>query len=179
MRDCSRARLVALDGSLFRAVASAKKILGRREIEEARDRLDRRIADYLSGLDTADASEPDDAGGAVESAMAMLESAGANWIAWQAGLDKTGRATVVEGEADARPMGKGKGSKPPAYNVQSVVDADSGLIVHHDVTDETSDNRMLHPMARATVALAFSNRAAPPAQDAMSAGTSMRMRSTG
>ncbi|MBZ9793912.1 hypothetical protein K9B32_28100 [Rhizobium sp. 3T7] len=47
---------------------------GRREIEEARDRLDRRIADYLSGLDTADASEPDDAGGAVESAMAMLES---------------------------------------------------------------------------------------------------------
>ncbi len=144
------ARLVALDGSLFRAVASAKKILGRREIEEARDRLDRRIADYLSGLDTADASEPDDAGGAVESAMAMLESRRGELDRMAGWLDETGRATVVEGEADARPMGKGKGPKPPAYNVQSVVDADSGLIVHHDVTDETSDNRMLHPMARAT-----------------------------
>lgn len=55
---------------------------------------------------------------------------------------------LVEGEQDARPMGKGP--KPPSYNVQTAVDADTGLIVHHEVTNEPTDNRMLHPMAKAT-----------------------------
>jgi transposase len=43
-----RARLVALDGSKFRAATSAKRIMGRREIAEETARLDRRIADYLA-----------------------------------------------------------------------------------------------------------------------------------
>ena len=46
-------------------------------------------------------------------------------------------------------MGKGNGPKPPSYNVQTAVDADTGLIVHHDVTDEVTDNRLLHPMSMA------------------------------
>jgi transposase len=56
-----RARLVALDGSKFRAAASPKRIMGRREIVEEAARLDRRIADYLAGLDESDAREPDEA----------------------------------------------------------------------------------------------------------------------
>jgi transposase len=144
------ARLVALDGSKFRAVASAKKIVGRREIEEERIRLDRKIAAYLLRLDTADASEPDDAGDAVASAIASLESRRGELDRMARRLDEEGRTTLVDGEEDARPMGKGKGRKPPAYNVQTAVDADTGLIVHHDVTDEATDNRMLHPMAKAT-----------------------------
>ena len=47
------ARLIALDGSKFRAVASGKKIMGRREIAEEAVRLDRKIAGYLAGLDEA------------------------------------------------------------------------------------------------------------------------------
>lgn len=57
---------------------------------------------------------------------------------------------LVEGEEDARPMGKGNGPKPPSYNIQTAVDADTGLIIHHEVTDEVTDNRQLHPMAKAT-----------------------------
>jgi hypothetical protein len=34
--------------------------------------------------------------------------------------------------------------------VQTAVDAETGLIVHHDVTTEATDNRLLHPMAKAT-----------------------------
>src|SRR5277367_2129006 len=52
------ARLIALDGSKFRAVASGKRIMGRREIAEEAVRLDRRIAGYLAGLDKADDAEP-------------------------------------------------------------------------------------------------------------------------
>ncbi|MFZ0147864.1 MAG: hypothetical protein WBX95_22035 [Xanthobacteraceae bacterium] len=66
-------------------------------------------------------------------------------------LDAEGRATIVEGEEDARPMGRGNGPKPPCHNVvQTAVDADTGLIVHHEVTDEPSDNRLLHPMSVTT-----------------------------
>jgi len=144
------ARLVALDGSKFRAVASAKKIMGRREIEAERARLDGKITAYLSGLDEADNNEPEDAADAVASAIASLESRRGELDRMARRLDDEGRTTLVDGEADARPMGKGKGPKPPAYNVQTAVDTDTGLIVHHEVTDEATDNRMLHPMASAT-----------------------------
>jgi transposase len=56
---------------------------------------------------------------------------------------------VVDGELDARPMGFGRGGKPPSYNIQIAVDADTGLIIHHAVTDEVNDLRMLHPVSKA------------------------------
>lgn len=56
---------------------------------------------------------------------------------------------VVDGELDARPMGFGRGGKPPSYNVQIAVDSETGIVVHHAVTDEVNDLRMLHPMSKA------------------------------
>ncbi len=57
---------------------------------------------------------------------------------------------MVEGELDARAMGIGKGSKPPSSNMQTAVDADTGLIIYHEVTNEPNDTRQLYPMAKAT-----------------------------
>jgi hypothetical protein len=34
--------------------------------------------------------------------------------------------------------------------VQTAVDADTGFIVHHEVTTEPTDNRLLYPMAAAS-----------------------------
>lgn len=144
------ARLVALDGSKFRAAASAKRVLGRREIADETARLDRRIAGYLADLDHSDAREGDDAPGATAAALASLEARRAELDRLAAQLDDDKRNTVVEGEPDARPMGYGKGPKPPSYNLQTAVDADTGLILHHEVTAEPADNRLLHPMAKAT-----------------------------
>lgn len=144
------ARLVALDGSKFRAAASAKKIVGRARIAEEAARLDRRIADYLAGLDAADVAEPDDAPGAAQAAIAALQARRAELDRLAARLEDEGRSMLVEGEEDARPMGFGRGAKPPSYNIQTAVDADTGLILHHEVTGEATDNRMLHPMATAT-----------------------------
>lgn len=144
------ARLVALDGSKFRAVASAKKIVGRSRIAEETAHLDRKIADYLAGLDEADAAEPDDAPGASQSALTALQARRAELGRLAAKLEDEGRSMLVEGEEDARPMGIGRGAKPPSYNVQTAVDADTGLVLHHEVTDEATDNRMLHPMPEAT-----------------------------
>lgn len=144
------ARLVALDGSKFRAVASLRKTVTRRGITEETGRLDARIATYLADLDAADATEPDDAAEAVAAALAALRARRHRLDEMAARLDRDGRTSVVEGETDARPMGRGRGAKPPSYNVQTAVDTDSGLIVHHAVTDEPTDRRQLHPMGSAT-----------------------------
>jgi len=144
------ARLVALDGSRFRAAASRKKVMGRREIAEEAARLDRRVAAYLAGLDEADAQDPEDTPEAVVAALVALRTRRAELDRLAARLDDESRTTLVEGEDDARPMRTGRGPSPPSYNVQTVVDTDSGLIVHHDVTNEATDRRLLHPMARST-----------------------------
>ena len=144
------ARLVALDGSKFRAAASAKRVMGRREIADEASRLDRRIAEYLADLDESDASEPDEVPSATTTALEVLKMRRAELDRLAAKLDDEDRNTLVEGEPDARSMGIGKGPKPPSYNVQTAVDAETGLIIHHEVTGDPNDTRQLYPMAKAT-----------------------------
>jgi len=144
------ARLVALDGSKFRAAASARRIMGRSGIAEETARLDRRISDYLAGLDESDTREPDEPPGATAAALLALRARRVELERMATTLDNEARQTLVEGEPDARPMGVGNGRKPPSYNLQTVVDAETGLIVHHEITTEPTDNRLLYPMAKAT-----------------------------
>jgi transposase len=143
-------RLVALDGSKFRAAASAKRVIGRREIAEEAARLDRRITEYLTTLDESDACEPDEEPSTLAAVLEALRARRTELDHLAASLDAQQRTTLVDGEPDARPMGIGKGPKPPSYNMQTAVDADTGLIIHHEVTSEPNDTRQLYPMAKAT-----------------------------
>jgi transposase len=137
-------RLVALDGSKFRAAASAKRIMGERDIAEEAARIDQRIAGYLADLDATDATETDDADAErTASALVELKARRAELAALAAMLEAEHRTTLVEGEPDARSMGMGAGRKPPSYNVQAAVDVETSLIVHHEVTTEPTDNRLL------------------------------------
>lgn len=52
-------------------------------------------------------------------------------------------------EPEARLMLMAYGTPAPAYNVQTAVDAEHGLIVAQQVTTEATDNRSLLPMAEA------------------------------
>jgi len=124
--------------------------MGRREIADEASRLDRRIAEYLADLDESDASEPDEVPSATTTALEVLKMRRAELDRLTAKLDDEDRNTLVEGEPDARPMGIGKGPKPPSYNVQTAVDAETGLIIHHEVTGDPNDTRQLYPMAKAT-----------------------------
>jgi transposase len=83
-------------------------------------------------------------------ALVELKARRAELAALAAMLEAEHRTTLVEGEPDARSMGMGAGRKPPSYNVQAAVDVETSLIVHHEVTTEPTDNRLLYPMARAT-----------------------------
>ena len=109
--------------------------------------LDRQIAEYLADLDE---NEPDEAPGATTAALEVLKMQRAELDRLAGKFDEEDRNTLVEGEPDAPPMGISKGPKPPSYNVQTAVDAETGLIIHHEVTGEPNDTRQLYPMAKAT-----------------------------
>jgi transposase len=54
-----------------------------------------------------------------------------------------------DAEPEARFMRMSDGSKKPAYNLQTAVDAEHGIIVAHEVTTEANDVHSLQPMAEA------------------------------
>lgn len=136
---------VAIDGSKFRAVASSKAVWNAKRLAREHQRLESGIASYLAQLDAADESESGTEidGAAVKAALAALESQLTDNQQVQSLLKATGRTQTTATEPESRSM-KGTG---PAYNVQSAVDDQHHLIVHHAVTDEVSDNRSLEPMA--------------------------------
>jgi transposase len=105
-------RLVALDGSKFRAAASAKRIMGEQDIAEEAARIDQRIAGYLADLDATDGIETDDADAErTAAALVELKARRAELAALAAMLEAEHRSILVEGEPDARSMGMGAGRK--------------------------------------------------------------------
>lgn len=121
---------VAIDGSKFRSAASRKAVPSVAVLE-------RQVGEYLATLEQSDAAEGAvavPAPTAIQAALAQLE---------QARQVGPGRALT---EPEARLM---QGTRGPAYNVQSAVDAKHGVIVAHAVTEEATDNRSLQPMAEA------------------------------
>lgn len=69
-------------------------------------------------------------------------------------IDPTAVAAALEklkrdSEPEARFMRMSDGSKKPAYNVQTAVDAEHGIIVAQQVTTEANDVHSLQPMAEA------------------------------
>jgi transposase len=139
-----------VDGSKVPAVASRKKVMSAAEVAAATRELDRKIADYLAKLDVADAAESDDPGERqLQTALKKLRQRREALVELAETMAAEERDLGVLGEPEARPMGSGKGAKRPSYNLQSAVDPKSHMVVHHDVTTEPTDNRMLHPMAQA------------------------------
>jgi transposase len=113
-----RGEWVAIDGSKFRAVSSAKSVRERDALKQ-----------YLEQLERADEQEVVLDPSAVAAALEKLKN---------------------QPEPEARFMRMGN-SHAPAYNVQTAVDAEHGIIVAQQVTTEATDNRSLRPMAEASV----------------------------
>lgn len=147
-------QLVAIDGSKFQAVASARKHLSLKQLKRQQDRLEKHIEQYLAQLDAGDAaqsSEPIDRA-AVKQALQQLRHKHDNNLTTQALMEAQGLEQFVVGEADAKMMRTHLGPRV-AYNVQTAVDSKHCLILHHDVTDASTDNQQLEPVATAAKAV--------------------------
>jgi len=146
-------RMVALDGTKMRAVASPKNIAGAERLARDIAHTEREIAYYLDRLDVMDEQMAKGFGDqpahreAFGAAIASLERRKDRLAKRQVELDQRDEKVLVFGEPEAKPMGYGHAPKLPAYNLQSVVDVESGLIVHHDVCNDANDSHLLHPMS--------------------------------
>jgi transposase len=112
-----RGEWIAIDGTKFRAVASAGSVHERQALER-----------YLDSMEKAD-----------EEPQAAIDAS-----AVPAALEKLRQH--LESEVGFMPVA---GTRAPAYNVQTAVDAEHALIVAHAVTLDAGDNRQLEPMAQA------------------------------
>ena len=149
--------IATIDGTKLQAAASRRKVMTQEEVTAATIKLDAEIGAYLTEMDAADAAEGDDTSDRQTrpalKALEKLRTRRGELMELSDAMASDERALGVLGEAEARPMGSGKGAKPPSYNVQIAVDTATHMIVHHDVTTEATDNRLLYQTARQTKAV--------------------------
>ncbi|QLF92306.1 IS1182 family transposase [Pseudomonas sp. ABC1] len=145
--------LVAIDGSKFQAVASSRRHLSLSQLKRQDEKLDKRIAQYLAELDAADKAEAEQVidRNAIKAALVKLESKQRDNRSCQALMESMDLEQFNTHESDARMMRTPKGPRV-AYNVQSAVDAEHCLILHHEVTQDSDDRKQLEPMAKAAKA---------------------------
>jgi transposase len=140
--------LVAIDGTKIEAVASRKKVITPKKLEQRMEALDRKIAEHLRAMDEADRQEdvqepPMD----VAAALAALREQREAVAAQAKALVEEGLSQRVIGEQDARLMKTARHGYQVAYNAQTAVDAQHGLIAAFELTNESNDQRLLLPMA--------------------------------
>lgn len=142
-------RLIAIDGSKFKAAASMSKTYNRKQLDALQKRLTRKINGYLNELAKSEQTENEETQGSVLDALNKLQSRQKKLDALARKMDESHATQCCETEPDAKRMRSGRDGIVVGYNVQTAVEDESGLIVHHDVSDEGSDNRQLEHMAKA------------------------------
>jgi len=145
--------MVAIDGSKFTAAASMSKTYNRKQLDRLQKRLNRQIEGYLNLLKQSEQGEAESSPGAVEAALKKLQQRQSRLDALSNTMDEQGLSQVCETEAEVKRMRSGREGVIAGYNVQSAVDDETGLIVHHEVTNESTDNRQLAPMTKAVQAV--------------------------
>jgi transposase len=152
--DLLTGRLVAIDGSRFKAAGSRDRALTRKQLRERRKRVDRLVDLYLSQLDKTDAEDisTEMEHERVQLALRKLEAQGVQLDEAESAMDEDGTNQFCATEPEARLMRSGREGQILGYNVQAAVDTDSGLIVHHEVTQDGNDQNQLQPMAEGSKA---------------------------
>jgi transposase len=144
-------RLVAIDGSKFKAAASLGKTYNRQQLAALQKQLDRQIAGYLQVLARSEEDEQaEEEQGSVQQALEQLRRRHQKLGEAEKHMVATEASQCCETEPQARRMRSGREGIVAGYNIQTAVDCGSGLIVHHEVSTEGNDNRQLAPMALAT-----------------------------
>ena len=140
--------LLAIDGTKIAAVASRKKVITAKSLDQKLSALDAKIAEYLAAMDAADRTEvPQTEPGDVTAALAALRAKRAAVQDQAEALAADGVAQRVVGEPEAKLMRAAGHGHQVAYNAQIAVDAKHGLIAAFELTNNGNDHQLLLPMA--------------------------------
>lgn len=149
---------IAVDGSKFKAVNNRDKNFTKAKVERRRKQLEESVARYLSQLDTADLQESSTAitlkrirlKDKLEKLHSEMEKLDVIEKQMLASPDEQISLT----DPDSRSMAtSGRGSGVVGYNVQTAVETEHHLIIHHEVTNVGSDRSQLASTAKAAKAV--------------------------
>ncbi|MDE1837140.1 MAG: transposase, partial [Euryarchaeota archaeon] len=145
-------KLVAVDGSKFKAMNSPKRHFTPDSLKESLATLDEKIARYLRELDENDKKEaqeehllarvPD-----LKKKIAKLKERRQQHAALLSRMEATGETELSLTDPDCRMM-RTHGTFDLCYNTQIAVEAKNKLIVEFDVTNRSSDDKELASMAQ-------------------------------
>lgn len=143
-------KLVAIDGSKFKAVASKRRHMSLKHLKRDEAVLDKKISRYLEELDQTDKDDADQPVDKtkIKAALARLNNKRDNNLSRQQVMEALEIEQFVSTESDAQMMRAPQGMAV-AYNVQTAVDAEHCLIVHYEVTQDHDDRKQLEPMSKA------------------------------
>jgi transposase len=146
-------KLVAIDGSKFKAVNSRDKNFTRAKMKRRLRDVEAAIERYMAQLDETDRNEPapDDAK-TLQDKVAKLREEMARLKKLAVRMHEAPDQQLSLTDPDARSMNS-RGSGVVGYNVQSAVDAKHHLIIAHEVTNVGSDRSQLSRMAKAAKAV--------------------------
>jgi transposase len=141
-------RLVAIDGSKFKAVNSRDRNFTRAKMQRRLEGVESSIGRYLAELAEADESEPaaDDAE-TLKEKVAKLREELKRLKKLEVRMLEAPDQQLSLTDPDARSMNS-RGTGVVGYNVQSAVDGKNHLIVTHEVSNIGSDRGQLSTMAK-------------------------------
>lgn len=146
-------RLIAIDGSKFKAAASMSKTYNRCQLEALQQHLNRRVDHYLSTLADSDPQGTDEQQGSVQDGLRKLQQRQKKLAELAEAMEETKAKQCCETEPQAKRMRSGREGIIVGYNVQTAVESETGLIVHYDVTGDGNDFRQLQPIAEQAKAI--------------------------
>ena len=141
-------KLVAIDGSKFKAVNSRDKNFTRAKMKRRLRDVESAIERYLAQLDETDTTEPppDDAK-TLQDKETKLREEMARLKKLEVRMLEAPDQQLSLTDPDARSMNS-RGTGLVGYNVQSAVDAKHHLIIAHEVSKVGSDRQQLSKMAK-------------------------------
>ncbi len=141
-------KLVAIDGSKFKAVNSRDRNFTRAKMKRRLEAVESSIERYLTELAEADQNEPaaDDAK-TLQDKVAKLREEMARLKKLEVRMLEAPDKQLSLTDPDARSM-TSRGTGMVGYNVQSAVDSEHHLIIAHEVTNVGSDRSQLAAVAK-------------------------------
>lgn len=147
--DLIEGKLIAIDGSKFRAVNARKNNFNEKKLEAQLSYIDLKIDQYIGELENHDKQEHGDRKldiAKIKLQIAKQQQRKKKYLALQEELKKSGQEQISTTDADARSMPINHRQMDVSYNAQTAVDAKHSLIVHFENTN-TNDRKALSGLA--------------------------------
>jgi transposase len=143
--DLVEGKLIAIDGSKFRAVNAKKNNFNEKKIDAQLTYIDQKINQYIHDMDAHDQDEHGDQKidtKKIKSQIEKQQQRRKKYEALKDELKKSGQEQISTTDPDARSMPVNHGRIDVSYNAQTAVDAKNSLIVHYKNLN-TNDRKAL------------------------------------